>query len=119
CRTPGPGTAARRLPLPRVPHLSPSWTASRAERYRPGSRGRAEKLTRVLEATMNGPLGDRLPAAGGPAAAPRPGRKDVTERATAVLTPLRRRARRNQGLARKWDLSRARGSAGGAGSLAR
>src|SRR6266704_6216990 len=65
CRTPGPGTAARRSPLPRVPHLtSPLWTVNLPRGTARGTGGERKNLTRVLEATMNGPSGNRLPASG-------------------------------------------------------
>ena len=59
-RTPRPGTAAHRSPLPRVPHLCLSCTCQPARWYRPGNRGRRKKLTRVLERNNEQPLNDRL-----------------------------------------------------------
>jgi hypothetical protein len=62
CRTPGPGTAAHRSPLPR-PRLSfPGLlTCGQVPPGDPG--GKRKKLTRVLEATMNGPSGKPDPSA--------------------------------------------------------
>ena len=61
CRTPCPGTAARRSPLPRV-LTCPSRTAHLPGGTARGTGGERRNLTRVLEATMNSPSGNRLPA---------------------------------------------------------
>ena len=54
-----------RSPLPRVPHLSLPGLLACCKVVPPGEPGgERRKLTRVLVATMNGPLDDRLPASG-------------------------------------------------------
>ena len=45
-------------------HLLPSGLASLRGGTARGTGGERKKLTRVLEATMNGPSGNRLPASG-------------------------------------------------------
>jgi len=73
CRIPGPGTAARRSPLPSSP--LPSGLASL--RCRPGNRGRAEETDPRARSNNEQPLEDRLPASGSLTASTAPNNNDV------------------------------------------
>jgi SnoaL-like domain len=66
CRIPGPGTAARRSPLPSpcLPGRQRTRALACESGTARGAGGVRQKLARVLEATVHGPMGIRLPASG-------------------------------------------------------